>query len=150
MKRILFMLLVGACAAAAAGAITVELFDKKKRLGAYDGFEITDSAQKIQVPHGKPEWSFTLADFDKNKFVHLRDRLGATAFAKIATVQKYKAPKTEFETYSGADGLPVYFFTRPDKGKDSLLLFLVSYGEYQPSRYIAHVEGIWRVKGANF
>ena len=139
-----------ACTAFAISPVSVSLLDKTRRTNAYDGFEITDPHQKIQVPMAKADWAFTLADFDKNKFVLLKERLGATAFEKIIKAQGYKIPKNEFETFKGTDGLPLYFYTRPDKQKNAIVVILVSYGEYQPSRYIAHIEGIWRVKGAVF
>ena len=148
MQKFVLTTILIASAAFAGSPVSVSPLDKTRRTNAYDGFEITDSHQKIQVPMGKADWAFTLSDFDKNKFVLLKDRLGAVAFEKIVKAQGYKIPKNEFETFTGTDGLPVYFYTRPDKQKNGILLILVSYGEYQPSRYMAHVEGIWRVKGA--
>ncbi len=148
-KSILLTMFVSGLAFAGS-AISVDLLDKTRRTNAYDGFEITNSAQKIKVPMGKADWAFTLSDFEKNKFVLLKERLGDSAFEKIVKVQGYKMPKNEFETFTGTDGLPVYFYTRPDKHKNAVVVILVSYGEYQPSRYIAHIEGIWRVKGKTF
>ncbi len=134
----------------AAATVSVQLVDKTPRKNVYDGFELIDNKTKINIPKGKPEWTFSLGDFDNNKFTDLKAILGDAAYQKILKTQRYTLPKNEFQSVSGIDKFGVSYFTRPDKQKDAVILVLVSYGEYQPARYIAHVEGIWRVRGAKF
>jgi hypothetical protein len=131
-------------------AVSVEQLAKTRHAAVYDGFELTDNKTKIKIPKGKPEWTFTLSDFDSNKFSRLKTVLGDAAFQKIVKKQGYKVPQNEFQSFAGIDNFGVYYFTRPDKQKGVTILILVSYGEYQPARYIANIEGIWRVKGAGF
>lgn len=131
-------------------AATVEQIAKTRHAAVYDGFELTDNKAKIKIPKGKPEWTFTLSDFDNKKFAQLKGILGEAAFQKITKKQGYKVPQNEFQSFAGIDNFGVYYFTRPDKQEGVTILILVSYGEYQPARYIANIEGIWRVKGAGF
>jgi len=131
-------------------AVSVEQIAKSRHAAVYDGFELTDNKTKIKIPKGKPEWTFTLFDFDNNKFAKLKTILGDAAFQKIVKKQGYKVPPNELQSYAGIDNFGVYYLTRPDKQKGMTILVLVSYGEYQPARYIANIEGIWRVKGAKF
>jgi hypothetical protein len=49
-------------------ACNVEQIAKTRHAAVYDGFELTDNKTKIKIPKGKPEWTFTLSDFDSNKF----------------------------------------------------------------------------------
>ena len=154
--RVLALISVMAVIMGSAGAqnkpvtATVEQIANTRHAAVYDGFELTDNKTKIKIPKGKPEWTFTLGDFDKNKFAKLKTILGDAAFQKIIKKQGYKVPQNEFQSFAGIDNFGVHYFTRPDKQKGVTILVLVSYGEYQPARYIANIEGIWRVKGAGF
>jgi len=130
--------------------VGVEHLAKTRHTAVYDGFEITDNKTKIKIPKGEPAWTFSLADFDNNKFVKLKAILGEAAFQKIIKKQGYKVPQNDFQSFTGIDNFAVHFVTRPDKQKGTTILILVGYGEYQPARYIAHIEGIWRVRGAKF
>jgi hypothetical protein len=127
--------------------VKVEPLDKTRRVGAYDDVE-PDWNLKIAVPMGKPAFAFTFNEIYKSPFVKLKDVLGEAAFDKIVEEQGYRVPKGEFETWVGTDKLPLYFYVRPDEKEGAVKLLLVSMGEYQPGRYMAHVEGIWRVTGS--
>lgn len=125
----------------------VEPIDLVRRMGAYDGTEPDDWYAPVQVPMGKPEWAFSLAELDKNKFQKLKGLLGEEAFGQIMKKQGYREPEGEFETYVGEDKLPLYYYLRDDEEKGAKKLILVSTGEYQPGRIIANIEGFWRVFG---
>lgn len=130
-------------------SVTISPIDLVRRTRAYDGPEPQDWTQKIEVPLGKPDWAFSLAEIDRHPFKNLLDLLGAANFQEIVETQGYAHPKTEFDVYSGQDRLPLYYYTRDDDASDARKLVLVSMGEYQPGRYIAHIEGFWRVKNAD-
>ncbi len=131
-------------------AVTVEPIDLVRRKYAYDGREPDDWYAPVQVPMGKPAWAFSLAEVDANPFKDLLGLLGKDAFDQIMQKQGYSYPKGEFETYTGEDKLALYYYTRDDEQADARKLIIVSSGEYQPGRIMAHVEGFWRVTGVKF
>lgn len=129
--------------------IRVELLDTTRRY-AFDDFEPQDYRQSLQVPNGQPEWAFSFSEIVKQPFAELQDILGDAAFEAIVTKMGYRHPKTEFHTYVGDDDLQLYYYVREDEMQGAKKLFLVAFGEFQPARYMAHVEGIWRVHGDAF
>lgn len=129
---------------------TVEPIDLVRRKYAYDGREPDDWYAPVQVPMGKPEWAFSLAEVESNPFKNLLGLLGKDAFDQIMQKQGYRYPQGEFETYIGEDRLQLYYYTRDDEQPDARKLIIVSSGEYQPGRIMAHVEGFWRVTGVKF
>lgn len=130
--------------------ITVEPVDLVRRMDAYSGPEPNDWYALINVPMGKPDWAFSLAEINDTKFGNLEKILGKENFDKIMEKQGYVYPNGPFQTYCGEDGLPVYYYTRKGDQPDTTELVLVSTGETQPGRVKAHIEGFWRVKGAKF
>ncbi|HEX2900958.1 MAG TPA: hypothetical protein VHS96_14670 [Bacteroidia bacterium] len=129
--------------------VRVEPIDLVRRSLAYDGPEPKDYAAKVQVPLGKPEWAFSFSEIVRRPFEELRDILGEKAFAEIMEKMGYAYPKNEFETYVGDDDLALYYYVRDDETAGARKLVLVGMGEFQPGRYMATVEGFWRVFGAN-
>lgn len=130
--------------------ISVEPVDLVRRMQAFDGPSPNDWNAPVQVPMGKKEWAFSLAEIEKNKFEKLIDLLGQENFDKIMEAQGYVYPKGPFATYVGEDKLPLYYYTRKSDQAGATELVIVSSGEFQPGRQMAHVEGFWRVKGRSF
>ena len=130
--------------------VRIESVDLVRRMGAYDGPPPSDWYAPVQVPMGKADWAFSLAEVEENKFEKLKDKLGQENFDKIMETQGYVYPNGPFETYRGEDKLPLYYYTRKSDQADTTELVIVSSGEYQPGRLKAHVEGFWRVIGGNF
>lgn len=131
-------------------AARVEALDLVRRKYAFDDREPDDYTTPIAVPMGKAEWAFSFAEIFNRPFVKLHDALGQAAFDQIVATMGYRHPDGPFQTYTGDDRLPLYYYLRADADPDARLLILVSAGEYQPGRYMAHVEGLWRIWGANF
>lgn len=130
--------------------IRVEAVDLVRRMNAYDGREPDDWYRLIDVPMGKKAWAFSLAELNSRPFSKLKDILGQENFDKIMEAQGYRYPEGPFQTYVGEDGLELSYYTRPGDKEGATELVLVSNGEYQPGRIKAHVEGFWRVFGAQF
>lgn len=128
---------------------TVIALDLTRRKYAYDGHE-PDWNVKIPVPLAAQDFAFSFAEIANQPLVKLQSKLGSAAFDKIVEMQGYRIPKGEFEVFTGEDDLPLYYYLRPDNSPDAVKLVIVSMGEYQPCRYIAHVEGIWRATGADY
>jgi hypothetical protein len=130
--------------------VKVEPIDLVRRKYVYDGREPDNWNAKIEVPMGKPEWAFSLAEVEAKPFKQLRGLLGDEAFDQIMEKQGYRYPEGEFGRYLGEDRLPLYYYTRDDEQPGARKLVIVSTGEYQPGRIMAHVEGFWRVEGLQF
>lgn len=130
--------------------VKVEALDTTRRKSVYDDTEPQDWSTKISIPLARLDYAFSFAEIADRQFIKLESKLGKAAFDKIVETQGYRIPKGEFEVFKGEDGLPLYYYTRPDDKADAVKLLLVSMGEYQPGRYIAHFEGVWRVTGAQF
>lgn len=129
---------------------TVEALDLTRRKNVYDGPEPRDWKTKIPVPMARPDYAFSFLEIAEQQFAKLEDKVGKTAFDTIVESQGYRVPKGEFDRFKGEDNLPLYYYIRPDQKPDAVKVLLVSMGEYQPGRYMAHVEGIWRVTGGSF
>ncbi len=113
----------------------------------YDGMEPDDWYAPLQVPGGKAEWAFSLAELHKHPFEHLREILGESAFQQIMAYHGYRYPVGEFDTYVGKHRSRLYYFMRQDVESGPTILIFVSTGEFQPGRVIADVEGAWSVTG---
>ena len=127
---------------------SVVALDLTRRKYAYDGEE-PDWAMKISVPMALADYAFTFQEIVNLPLKDLKTKLGDQLFQQIVDGQGYRPPVADFLNYKGEDDLPVYCYTRPDKNPGSIKLLLVSMGEYQPGRYIAHFEGIWRLTNCN-
>ena len=129
--------------------ITVTSLDTTRRKSVYDGPE-PDWTQRIPIPLARPDYAFSFAEIAANPFSRLRPILGLGPFTDIVRQQGYHDPDWELSIYRGEDGLPLHYYLRPDPQPASVKLLLVSFGESQPARYLAHIEGIYRVTGARF
>lgn len=127
--------------------ITVKALDLSRITHVYDG-NPENWHTSVTMPMGLPE--FTLAEIDRQNFSELEAILGTENFNIIITAQGYVRPQTQFETYRSADGLPIQYYVRPGKLSGIYKLILVSFGEFQPCRWIANLEGIWHVTGIDF
>jgi hypothetical protein len=125
---------------------TIQPIDLVRRLAVYDGcLEDDDWHTPIAVPQGIPRWNFTLAEIDPQDFKQLRERLGDETFQAIATTQGYLHPPNECSSYRGNDNLPLHYYIRETHQPHIQDLILVSFGEFQPMRWLAHIEGVWQI-----
>lgn len=124
----------------------VEPIDLTRRMDAYDGSPDGDDwYAQIAVPMGIPRWNFTLAEIDGQSFSQLQDLLGAENFQKIVATQGYIHPLTHVGEYRGEDNLSLRYYIRATDRSVIRELFIVSFGEYQPARWLAHIEGLWQI-----
>jgi hypothetical protein len=112
----------------------------------YDGFEPDDWYQPNPLNYEKMDWYFTFAELTKNKFENLYLFLGKESFEKIIQLQNIQPPITEFQIFKGVSGLELYYFLAEIESSDNQALILISFGEFQPARYMAHLEGIWEIE----
>ncbi|WNZ45335.1 hypothetical protein Q2T42_26460 [Leptolyngbya boryana CZ1] len=124
----------------------VKPFDLTRRMDAYDGSpDGEDWNCPVKVPMGISRWDFTLAEIDRQDFKQLRDQLGDANFQTIVETQGYVHPQNELSTYRGEDDLSLRYYIRETDQAKVKDLILVSFGEFQPCRWVAHIEGIWQI-----
>lgn len=129
--------------------IMVTAIDLTRLMDAYDG-TIDDWYALVKVPLGPRYRDFALAEIDSQYFSELEDILGAENFNQIVETQGYVVPQGEFAVYKGEDDLQLRYYTRAIEESETRELIIVSFGEFQPGRWIAHVEGVWHVIGVDF
>lgn len=147
MKAVIVGLFLASVCGLMADGIRLKPVDLKGKASVYDDTE-PDYKKLIAIPKGKPTWSFTFGEL--KSFKTLKEKLGEAQLNQIMTKHKLKIPQGEFGGYRGKDNLDLHYYVRPGPKEGIQLLFIISMGEYQPARYIAHLEGIWEVRGAEF
>lgn len=127
--------------------VLVEPVDLDPRTCLFDGLEPSDGSLRFAVPGGPPRWSFTLHELGRGRFADLEGLLGGAAFAGILAAHGFRVPRTPVEVYVGTDRLALHYVLREDDDPEASTLLVVAFGEFQPARYVAHLEGIWRLRG---
>lgn len=112
---------------------------------AHDGLEPDDYSLLLELPGGKPSQRFSLSEICRNPFEALRGILGGPPFDLLVTAHGFRIPVGEFQTWVGESGLSLYYFMRDADVPGKHELVVVAFGEFQPSRYMAYIEGIWLV-----
>ena len=126
--------------------IIVELLDLTRQIRIYDDSP-EDWNTPVQMSIGLSIWSFSLAEIDRQNFSQLEEILGAENFNTIVETQGFAHPSYEFKIYRGEDNLPLRYSLRASQYPNIHELVIISFGEFQPNRWIAHVEGTWHVSG---
>jgi hypothetical protein len=130
--------------------LTVKPLDLTRRMDVYKGDPDGDDwNQPISVPMGMPRWDFTLAEIDRQDFQQLQALLGEANFQTIVGTQGYSQPQNPGESYRGDDDLPMRYYLRKTDQANVQELILVGFGEFQPCRWFAHIEGIWYIHRTN-
>lgn len=101
-----------------------KLFDGDEEKCLQEVFEIEN--QKIK-----------LIDFYNNPLRDLKKEIDEESFDIIVKEDKFHVIAGFIEKYTSEEGLEIHYL----KNNDSIYLF--SYGEYQPARYMLFLEGIW-------
>lgn len=101
-----------------------KLFDGDEEKCLQEVFEIEN--QKIK-----------LIDFYNNPLRDLKKEIDEESFDIIVKEDKFHVIAGFIEKYTSEEGLEIHYL----KKNDSIYLF--SYGEYQPARYMLFLEGIW-------
>ncbi len=129
--------------------ITVKAIDLTRLMDAYDG-TVDDWYALVKIPLSPRYRDFALAEIDGQYFHELEDILGAENFHQIVETQGYVVPQGEFDVYKGEDNLMLRYYTRATEEPGTRELIIASFGEFQPGRWVAHVEGVWQVTGVDF
>lgn len=79
----------------------------------------------------------TLTDFYNNPLRALQKVIDDKSFYTIIKEGNFNLMNSFNEKYISEEGLEINYFY------DNGMIFLFSYGEYQPGRYILFLEGVW-------
>ncbi|MEJ5102684.1 hypothetical protein [Chryseobacterium sp. MYb328] len=79
----------------------------------------------------------SIKDFYNNPLRALKKEIDEESFDKVIEESKFTFINNYNETYLSEEGLEVYYLIRNE------LIYLFSYGEYQPGRYMLFLEGLW-------
>ncbi|MGH1517943.1 hypothetical protein [Chryseobacterium sp. JK1] len=79
----------------------------------------------------------SLAEFYNNPLRNLKKEIDGESFESMVEGSKFSLSNRFIEKYTSENGLEVYYFKSDD------MIYLFSYGEYQPGRYLLFLEGIW-------
>jgi len=101
-----------------------KLFDGDEHECLQQVFEIED--QKIK-----------LIDFYNNPLRALKEEIDSESFETIVKQNNFEINSGFIEKYTSEKGLEIHYLIIND------MIYLFSYGEYQPARYILSLEGIW-------
>jgi hypothetical protein len=129
--------------------ITIEPIDLVRRMYAYDSSP-EDWNALVKAPMDRSLWDVSLAEICRQEFSQLESLLGTENFQTIVSMQDYVYFNPKFSGYRGEQNLSLYYYTRETQYPETRELILVSFGESQPGRYIAHIEGFWEVTGVDF
>lgn len=73
-------------------------------------------------------------------FNQLKDQIGAVDLNQLVSeIPNCKPNKFFPDNYNGSDGLPLKFLLSNKN------LIVISYGEFQPTRYKLFLEGVWKI-----
>ncbi|OCA74496.1 hypothetical protein [Chryseobacterium arthrosphaerae] len=101
-----------------------KLFDGNEEKCLQEVFEIKN--QKIK-----------LIDLYNSPLTALKNEIDNTRFDLIVKESQFNLVNSFTEKYISEDGLEINYLKNND------MIFLFSYGEYQPGRYMLFLEGVW-------
>ncbi|PIF46496.1 hypothetical protein CLU96_3534 [Chryseobacterium sp. 52] len=98
----------------------------------FDGDEETGLKQVFDIENQK----FKLIDFYNSPLRELKKEIGDKSFNTLMKESPFNLVNSCIERYVSADGLEIHYLKRNEA------IYLFSYGEYQPGRYLLFLEGI--------
>jgi hypothetical protein len=104
----------------------------------FDGFESDIIQQTFEIVSTNKKVNIKISDFIDNSLENLFNYINESDLNQI--VSDLKLNKVDFfiPKYKSVDNLDVYFCIKEDA------IFLFSYGEIQPMRYVMFLEGIYQ------
>jgi hypothetical protein len=120
--------------------MNIQPFILERKLSVFDDREPDDWYQKIVLLPENSLFDFCLAELVS--FHSLSEKLGADIFEYLKVYYK-----NLYTPLKGSDSLSLHFYIRLEKATLQNFLIIVSFGEFQPSRYKVHLEGIWLLAG---
>lgn len=102
-----------------------------------------DEGECLQKVFNADDQKITVTDFYNSPLRALKKEIDAESFDKVIEESKFNLINSHHEIYTSEEGLEVHYLIR------NKLIYLFSYGEYQPGRYMLFLEGFWYYKPWN-
>ncbi len=99
-----------------------------------------DEGECLQKVFQVDDQKATLTDFYNNPLRALKKEIDADSFEKVIEESKFNLINGNLEIYTSEERLAVHYLIRNE------MIYLLSYGEYQPGRYMLFLEGVWYYK----
>lgn len=107
--------------------------DEIARQKLFDGLEEKCLQEVFEIKNLK----IKLTDFYNSPLTALKKETNNTNFDTLIKESKFNLINSFTEKYISEDGLEIHYLKNND------MIFLFSYGEYQPGRYMLFLESIW-------
>lgn len=102
----------------------------------FDGYD-NDCWDKTFVVGGK---EIRLLDIYNNPLWKLKDRISINDFNTVITSENLKSDNILIDSYKTSEGLSTYYLF------NNTLLYIFSFVEWQPTRFILNIESIWEIE----
>lgn len=96
-----------------------------------------DEGECLQKVFQIDDHKITLADFYNSPLRALKNEIDAESFDKVIEESKFNLNNSYNEIYKSEEGLEIHYLIKNE------MIYLLSYGEYQPGRYMLFLEGLW-------
>lgn len=96
-----------------------------------------DEGECLQKVFQVDDQKISLTDFYNNPLRALKKEIDAESFDKVIEESKFNLINNYNEIYTSEEGLEVHYLIKNE------MIYLFSYGEYQPGRYMLFLEGLW-------
>jgi len=110
-----------------------------KKVKIFDGIEDELQNFHYEIFINQNRFSFDIEDFYSHPLKELKNILFTDDFEKIVSDGNYKMINKLIATYKSDDNLSVKYVKRGNH------IFIFSFGEYQPTRYIAFLDSVWNI-----
>lgn len=111
---------------------------EKKKL--FDGAEDVLVDKTFVIKYDKREYSFKVIDFDNNTLEKLFKTINQGAIDTITNEGSFTKKDGVIEIYKGTEDLRLHYVIKDN------LIFILAFGEFQPTRFKVYLEGIWNME----
>ncbi len=105
----------------------------------FDGVENILYNETFMIDYNQKEYSLKVADFENNSFEQLVKITDSKTIDTIVNEGQFIKKEGLLTIYTGTDDLRLYYFKKDN------LLFILAFGEFQPTRYKLYLEGVWNM-----
>nr|WP_311147670.1 hypothetical protein [Prevotella pallens] len=109
---------------------------KQIKQNLFDGYD-NDCLDKTFVVGGK---EIRLLDIYNNPLWKLKDRISINDFNTVVASENLKSDNIVIDSYKTSKGLSTYYLF------NNTLLYIFSFVEWQPTRFILNIESIWEIE----
>jgi hypothetical protein len=119
-------------------------------LTAFDGQEPEIWEYTISIEAEGEVWQCSTQDVVRNYLEKLPEIMEQHSFDKIMAEQDSKRSRRGsysrgYGRFCGEDNLSLYYHLMPSVDATFQMLLIAGIGEKQPGRYVANLEGLWKV-----